>query len=73
MDREPVLGSIDGLDIVSLLLGAALAYAASISLGRRLWGGEMPIISRTLIVVGAGILLGYAISEVVHALQAARS
>lgn len=67
------MGTIDGLDIVSLLLGAALAYAAFLSLGRRLWGGEMPMISRALIVVGAGILLGYAISEVAHALQAARS
>jgi hypothetical protein len=67
------MGSIDGLDIVSLLLGGALAYAASLSIGRRLWGGEMPVLSRTLIVVGLGILIGYAISEVVHALQAARS
>lgn len=67
------MGSIDGLDIVSLLLGAALAYAATLSLGRRIWGGEIPVLSRALIVIGLGILIGYAISEVVHALQAARS
>ena len=67
------MGSIDGLDVVSLLLGAALAYAALLSVGRRLWGGEMPPVSRALIVIGLGILIGYAIIEVVHALQAARS
>lgn len=67
------MGTIDGLDIVSLLLGAALAYAASLSLGRRVWGGEIPLLSRALIVVGLGILIGYAISEVVHALQHARA
>jgi drug/metabolite transporter (DMT)-like permease len=64
--------SIDGLDIVSLLLGAALAYAALISVGKRFGAQEMPQISRVLVVVGLGLLIGYAISEVVHALQAAR-
>jgi hypothetical protein len=64
--------SIDGLDIVSLLLGVALAYAALLSVGRRFGAQEMPPISRVLIVVGLGLLIGYAVSEVVHALQAAR-
>ncbi|MCW6509057.1 hypothetical protein [Lichenifustis flavocetrariae] len=65
------MGSIDGLDIVSLLLGAALAYAVSLSIGRKIMGGEVPPLNRALIVVGLGLLLGYAISEIVHALQAA--
>ena len=65
--------TIDGLDIVSLLLGFALAYAALLTLGRRINADALPAISRVLVVVGLGLLLGYAISEVVHALQAARA
>lgn len=64
--------SIDALDIVSLLLGAALAYAALVSIGRRFGATDMPPLSRALVVIGLGLLLGYAISETVHALQAAR-
>ena len=65
--------TIDGLDIVSLLLGFALAYAALLTFGRRVNADGLPAISRVLVVLGLGLLLGYAISEVVHALQAARA
>lgn len=65
--------TIDGLDIVSLLLGFALAYAALLTLGRRINADALPALSRVLVVLGLGLLLGYAISEVVHALQAARA
>ncbi len=67
------MSTIDGLDIVSLLLGFALAYAALVSFGRRIQADALPALSRALVVVGLGLLLGYAISEVVHALQAART
>lgn len=67
------MSTIDGLDIVSLLLGFALAYAALLSFGRRLNAEALPAVSRVLVVVGLGLLLGYAISEVAHALQAARA
>lgn len=67
------MGTIDGLDIVSLLLGFALAYAALLSFGRRMSAEALPVVSRVFVVVGLGLLLGYAISEVVHALQAARA
>lgn len=67
------VGTIDGLDIVSLLLGFALAYAALLSFGRRINAETLPAVSRVFVVLGLGLLLGYAISEVVHALQAART
>ena len=67
------MSTIDGLDIVSLLLGFALAYAALLSFGRRLNAEALPAVSRVLVVVGLGLLLGYAISEVAHALQSARA
>lgn len=67
------MGTIDGLDVVSLLLGVALAYAALTSLGRRFGAEALPMLSRMLVVTGLGLLLGYAISEIVHALQASRS
>ena len=65
--------TIDGLDVISVLLGFALAYAALLSFGRRINADTMPAVSRVLVVVGLGLVLGYAISEVVHALQAART
>lgn len=66
------MGSIDGLDIVSLLLGGAIAYAVSLSVGKKFFGTEVPPMSRALVVVGLGLLVGYSISEVVHALQSMR-
>lgn len=67
------MSTIDGLDIVSLLLGFALAYAALLSFGRRINADGLPAASRVLVILGLGLLLGYAISEIVHALQAARA
>ncbi len=67
------MATIDGLDIVSLLLGFALAYAALLSSGRLFNTDTLPAVSRVFVVLGLGLLLGYAISEMVHALQAARA
>ena len=66
------MSAIDAVDIVSILLGIAIAVAF-VSANTRRWSLDSASpLHRALIVVGASLILGYVISEVVHALQAAR-
>ena len=62
--------SIDALDCVSLLLGAALAYVLAQGLKQR--RPDLPPHPTLLLFLGFGLILAYAMSEALHALRAAR-
>ena len=59
--------SLDGLDVVALLLGAVGSFLAVQSLLVR--RPDIGTLSRALLFVGLGLILAYLASEIFHALQ----
>ena len=64
------MSAFDALDVVSFLLGAAASFLAVESGPLR--GHKLPLFSRGLMMIGLTLILAYAFSEVLHAVQAAR-